>query len=141
MSRLTIRCLWSSTSNGILFPVTNIFLMQQTMLIRFVSRRTVIVLSVYKISSLKITLPNTLQLKALSTGFSVSLFHCFILIWKTNRLEVYYSVFLLFSRRVDHFISYSRIVYIGDSLGHVICLLIYFWLTAILLNIWKCIST
>ena len=42
---------------------------------------------------------------------------------KKNRLEV---VFLLFSRCIDHFICYSRIVYIGDSLGHVICLLIYF---------------
>ena len=104
MSRLTIRCLWSSTYNGILFPVTNNLLKQQTMLIRFVSRRTVIVLSVYKISSLKITLPKTLQLKtldflqqtitmnenaqwqmikdsvlfALSSGFSVSLFHFYL---------------------------------------------------------------
>jgi hypothetical protein len=70
---------------------------------------------------------------ALSSGFS---FHCFIFIWKKNRLEVYCSVFLLFSRCSDHFICYSCIVYIGDSLGHVICLLNYFWL-----NILKCIST
>ena len=54
--------------------------------------------------------------------------------------KVYYSVFLLFSRCIDHFICYSRIVYIGDSLGHVICLLIYFRLAAMLLNILKCIS-
>jgi hypothetical protein len=40
----------------------------------------------------------------------------------------------------DHFICYSRIVYIRDSLGHVICLLIYFRLAAMLLNILKCIS-
>ena len=58
-------------------------------------------------------------------------FHCFIFILKINRLEVYSSVFLLFSRCIDHFICYSRIVYIGDSLGHVICLLIYFRLAAI----------
>ena len=128
------------------------------------SRRTAIFLPVYKISSLKITLPKTLQLKtlnfmqqtitmnenaqwqmikvsvlfALSSGFSVSLFHFYL---KKNRLEVYCSVFLLFSRCIDHFICYSRIVYIGDSLGHVICLLIYFRLAAMLLNILKCIST
>jgi hypothetical protein len=53
-------------------------------------------------------------------------FHCFIFIWKKSRLEVYCSVFLLFSHCIDHFIFYSLIVYIGDSLGHVICLLIYF---------------
>jgi hypothetical protein len=40
-----------------------------------------------------------------------------------------------------HFICYSHIVYIGDSLGHMICLLIYFWLAAMLLNILKCISS
>ena len=57
----------------------------------------------------------------LSSGFSVSLFHFYL---KKNRLEVYCSVFLLFSRCIDHFICYLRIVYIGDSLGHVICLLI-----------------
>jgi hypothetical protein len=89
---------------------------------------------------------------ALSSGFSVSLFHFYL---KKNRLEVYCSVFLLFSRCIDHFICYSRIVYIGDrsrdlsfdlfpvgshSLGHVICLLIYFRLAAMLLNILKCIS-
>ena len=45
-------------------------------------------------------------------------FHCFIFIWKKNRLEVYCSVFLLFSCSIDHFICYSCIVYIGDSLGH-----------------------
>ena len=54
---------------------------------------------------------------ALSSGFSVSLFHFYL---KKNGLEVYCSVFLLFSRCIDHFICYSRIVYIGDSLGHVI---------------------
>jgi hypothetical protein len=128
------------------------------------SRRTAIFLPVYKISSLKITLPKTLQLKtlnfmqqtitmnenaqwqmikvsvlfALSSGFSVSLFHFYL---KKNRLEVYCSVFLLFSRCIDHLFCYSRIVYIGDSLGHVICLLIYFRLAAMLLNILKCIST
>ena len=142
------------------------------------SRRTVIFLPVYKISSLKITLPKTLQLKtldflqqtitmnenaqwqmindsvlfALSSGFSVSLFHFYL---KKNRLEVHCSVFLLFSRGIDHFICFSRIVFIGDSLGHVIfnsfpvgshslghviCLLIYFRLAAMLLNILKCIS-
>jgi hypothetical protein len=53
-------------------------------------------------------------------------FHCFIFIWKKSRLEVYCSVFLLFSHCIDNFIFYSLIVYIGDSLGHVICLLIYF---------------
>jgi hypothetical protein len=37
--------------------------------------------------------------------------------------------------------NHSRIVYIEDSLGHVICLLIYFRLAAMLLNILKCIST
>ena len=101
---------------------------------------------------LKITLPKTLQLKtldflqqtitmnenvqwqmikdsvlfALSSGFSVSLFHFY---FKKNRLEVLY--FFFFSRCIDHFICYSRIVYIGDSLGHVIFLLIYFRLAAI----------
>ena len=49
----------------------------------------------------------------LSSGFS---FHFYL---KKNRLEVYCSVFLFFSRCIDHFICYSRIVYIGDSLGHV----------------------
>jgi hypothetical protein len=44
---------------------------------------------------------------------------------------VYCSVFLLFSLCINHFICYSRIVYIGDSLGHMICLLIYFQLAAI----------
>ena len=127
------------------------------------SRRTVIFLPVYKISSLKITLPKTLQLKtldflqqtitmnenaqwqmikdsvlfALSSGFSVSLFHFYL---KKNRLEVYCSVFLLFSRCIDRFICYSRIIYIGDSLGHVIGLLIHFRLAAMLLNILKCIT-
>ena len=67
-------------------------------------------------------------------------FHCFIFIWKQNRLDVYCSVFLLFSRCIDHFICYSRIVYIGDSLGHVICLLIYFQLAVMLMNILKCIN-
>ena len=67
-------------------------------------------------------------------------FHCFIYIWKKNWLEVYCSVSLLFSRCIDHFICYSCLVYIGDSLGHVICLLIYFRLAAMLLNILKCIS-
>jgi hypothetical protein len=128
------------------------------------SRRTVICFPVYKISSLKIALSKTLQLKtldflqqmitmnentqwqmikdsvlfALSSGFSVSLFH--FQSKKKNRLEVYCSVFLRFSRCIDHFICYSRIVYIGDSLGHVIFLLIYFRLAAMLLNILKCIS-
>jgi hypothetical protein len=91
---------------------------------------------------------------ALRSGFSVSLFHFYL---KKNRLEVYCSVFLLFSRCIDYFICYSRIVYIGDSfksrdfsfnlfpvgnhsLGHVICLLVYFRLAAMLLNILKCIS-
>jgi hypothetical protein len=41
------------------------------------------------------------------------------------------------SRCIDHFICYSRNVYIGDSLGHVICLLIYFRLAVMLLNIWS----
>jgi hypothetical protein len=57
---------------------------------------------------------NDSVLFALSSGFSVS-----FLFGKKNRLEVYCSVFLLFSRCIDHFICYSRIVYIGDSLGHV----------------------
>ena len=48
----------------------------------------------------------------LSSGFSVSLFHFYL---GKNRLEVYCSVFLLFSRCIDHFICYSRNVYIGDS--------------------------
>jgi hypothetical protein len=103
------------------------------------SRRTVIFLPVYKIPSLKITPPKTLQLKTLDflqqtitmnenaqwqmieeiRCYSLSVwdfpFHCFIFIWKKNRLEVYCSVFLLFSRCIDHFICYSRIVYIGDN--------------------------
>ena len=92
--------------------------------------------------SLKITLPKILQLKTLdflqqtitmnenaqwqmikdsvlfasSSGFSVSLFHFYL---KKNRLEVYCSVFLLFSRCIDHLICYSCIVYIGESLCHV----------------------
>ena len=92
--------------------------------------------------SLKITLPKTLQLKTLdflqqtitmnenaqwqmikdsvffvlSSGFSVSLLHFYL---KKNRLEVYCSVFILFSRCIDHCICYSRIVYIGDIFGHV----------------------
>ena len=45
---------------------------------------------------------------ALSSGFSVSLFHFYL---KKNRLDVYCSVFLLFSRCIDHFICYSGIVY------------------------------
>ena len=75
---------------------------------------------------------------ALSAGFSVS-----FLFEKKNRLDVYCSVFLPFSRCINPFICYSRIVYIGDSLGHMIkiCLLIYFWLAAMLLNILRCIST
>ena len=113
------------------------------------SCRTVIFLPVYKISSLEITLPKTLQLKTLyflqqtitmneqwqmikdsvlfvlNSGFSVSLFHFYL---KKNRLEVYCSVFLLFSRCIDHFICYS--VNIGDSLSHVVCLLIYFRFTS-----------
>jgi hypothetical protein len=56
---------------------------------------------------------------------------------QNNTHQVYCSVFLLLSRCIDHFICYSGIVYIGDSLGHVIFLLIYFRL----LNILKCIST
>jgi hypothetical protein len=63
---------------------------------------------------------------ALSSGFSVSLFQ-FYLKKKSTRG----SVFLRFSRCIDHLICYSRIVYIGDSLGHVIFLLIYFRLAAI----------
>ena len=95
-----------------------------------------------KTPSLKITLPKTLQLKtldflqqtitmnenahwqmikdsvlfALSSGFSVLLFHFYL---KKKIDEAYCSVFLLFSRCIDHFICYSRIVYIGYSLGHV----------------------
>jgi hypothetical protein len=53
---------------------------------------------------------------ALSSGFSVSLFHFYL------KKKSTCSVFLLFSRCIDHFICYSRIVYIGDSLGHVMCL-------------------
>ena len=57
---------------------------------------------------------------ALSSGFSVSLFHFYLK--KNNRLEMYCSVFLhflvasitLFATRV-----FNTIVYIGDSLGHV----------------------
>jgi hypothetical protein len=96
-----------------------------------------------------------LKIRCYSLWVRDFLFHCFIFIWKKNRLEVYCSVFLLFSRCIDHFICYSRIVYIGDSLGHVICLLglfpvgshslghmicllIYFRLAAMLLNILKC---
>ena len=75
---------------------------------------------------------------ALSSGFSISLFHFYL---KKNRLEVYCSLFLIFSRCIYHFICYSRIVYIGSSLGHMICFLIYFRLAAMLLNILKCIST
>ena len=62
---------------------------------------------------------------ALSSGFSASLFH-FYFDW---RCIVLY--FFFFSRCIDHFICYSRSVYIGDSLGHVIYLLIYFRLAAI----------
>jgi hypothetical protein len=120
------------------------------------SQKTVIFLSVYKISSLKITLPKTLQLKtldflqqtitmnenvqwqmikdsvlfALSSGFSVSLFH-FYLKKKSTRGVHIVLYFFFFSHCIDPFICYSRIVYIGDSLGHVICLLIYFRLAAI----------
>ena len=54
------------------------------------SRRTVIFLPDYKISSLKIILPKTLQLK---TGFLAADDH---------------NVFLLFSRCFNHFICYSR---------------------------------
>jgi hypothetical protein len=75
---------------------------------------------------------------ALSSGFSVSLFHFYLKKKKID--EVYCSVFLLLSRCINHFICYSCIVYIGDSLGHVLCLLIYFRLAAMLLNILKCIS-
>ena len=103
------------------------------------SRRIVIFLPVYKISNLKIPLLKTLDflkqmitmngnaqwqmikdsvLFAFSSGFSVSLFHFYLK--KNNRLKVYCSVFLLFSHCINHFICYSRIVYIGDSLGHVI---------------------
>jgi hypothetical protein len=67
-------------------------------------------------------------------------FQCIIFIGKKNRREVYCSVLLVFSRCIDHFISYSHIVYTGYRLGHVICLLIYFRLAAMLLNILKCIS-
>ena len=65
---------------------------------------------------------------ALSSGFSVSLFHFYL---KKKSTRGVLSVFLLLSRCIDHFICYSRIVYIGDSLGHVICLLIYFRLASI----------
>ena len=121
-------------------------------------------LPVCKISSLKTTLPKTLPLKtldflqqtitmnenvqwqmikdsvlfALSSGFSVSLFHFYLKKKSTRGLLFCISSF---SRCIDHFICYSRIVYIGDSLGHVICLLTYFRLAAMLLNILKCIST
>ena len=59
-----------------------------------------------------------LKIRCYSLWVRDFLFHCFIFIWKKHRLEVYCSVFLLFSRCIDHFICYSRIVYIGDSLGH-----------------------
>jgi hypothetical protein len=53
--------------------------------------------------------------------FEIGFFHFIVsfLFEKNNQLEVYCSVFLLFSRCIDHFICYSRIVYIGDNLGHV----------------------
>ena len=90
---------------------------------------------VYKISSLKITLPKIPQLKTLdflqqtitmnenaqwqmiknSVLFALSSVFSFLFGKKSTC-----SVFLLFSRCIDHFICYSRIVYIGDSLGHVI---------------------
>ena len=67
---------------------------------------------------------------ALSSGFSVSLFH-FYLKKKSTRGVHIVLYFFFFSHCIDPFICYSRIVYIGDSLGHVICLLIYFRLAAI----------
>jgi hypothetical protein len=65
------------------------------------------------------------------------LMHFKMFTWKKNRLEVYCSVSLLFSRCIDHFICYSCIFYIGDSLGHVICFLIYFRLAAMLWTFWS----
>jgi hypothetical protein len=129
------------------------------------SRRTVFFLPAYKISSLKLTLPKTLQLKtldflqqtitmnenvqwqmikdsvsfALNSGFYVSLFHFYLK--KKSTRGVLFCISSFFSLHRSLFICYSRIVYIGDSLGHMICLLIYFRLAAMLLNILKCIST
>ena len=114
-------CLCSSQANGKLSPIKYQFysiIWGRCNLKRF--RRTVIVLPVYKISSLKITLPKTVQLKtldflqqtitmnenvqwqmikdsvlfALSLGFSVSLFH-FDLKKKSMRCIVLYFFFFL----------------------------------------------
>ena len=100
------------------------------------SRRTVSLLPVYKISSLKITLHKTLQLKtldllqqtitmnenaqwqmikdsvlfALSSWFSVSLFHFYLK--KKIRLEVYCSVFLLFFLVASIKVFANRVLFI-----------------------------
>ena len=74
---------------------------------------------------------------ALSSGFSVSFFHFQLKRKSTRGVFFCISSFFLVAQIC---ICYSRIVYIGDSLGHVICLSIYFRLAAMLLNILKCIS-
>ena len=144
------------------------------------SRRTVIFLPVYKISSLRITLPKTLQLKtldflqqtitmnknvqwqmikdsvlfALSSGFSVSLFHFYlkkkstrgVLFCISSFFSVQRSLYLLLVYRLywrqfrSHDLSFNLFPVGCNSLGHVICLLNYFRLAAMLLNILKCIS-
>ena len=60
---------------------------------------------------------------ALSSGFYVSLFHYYLKNKSTRGVLFCISSFFSLHRSL---VCYSRIVYIGDSLGHLIYLLIYF---------------
>jgi hypothetical protein len=55
---------------------------------------------------------------ALSSGFSVSLFHLYLK--KKSTRGILFCISSFFSRCIYHFVCYSRIVYIGNSVGHMI---------------------
>ena len=90
---------------------------------------------------------------ALSSGFSVSLFHYYLKNKSTRGVLFCISSFFLVASITCLLLAYClywrqfrsldlsfNLFPVGSSLGHVICLLIYFRLAAMLLNILKCIS-
>ena len=91
---------------------------------------------------------------ALSSGFSVSLFHFYLKKKSTRGVLFCISSFISLHRSLYLLLAYClywrqfrsrdlsfNLFPVGiHSLGHVICLLIYFRLAAMLLNILKCIS-
>ena len=75
---------------------------------------------------------------ALSSGFSVSLFHFYLK--KTSTRGVLFCISSFFSLHRSRDLSFNLFPVGSHSLGHMICLLIYFRLAVMLLNILKCIS-